>query len=645
MDELERPDNRLNNPEDGLDPAVVNLQPNELRNGSGSPPSSPSVENHRLIGGAYSRSVSVSTDYSSAFDYESTASFSRSPTPEPVENPLVPAPEPGANIEAPVPEPGPNVEVPVPEPGPNVEVPVPEPGANVEALVPETGANVEAPVPEPRANHEAPAPMLEEIPLDPAPLPEENLEEPERSPSRSTVGTSPSDSPSPTPERIVSRSNSLRDSSSRTPSSSPEREVRYRMPSPRVAENRRGPPRRPLPYDENNRPPVRRVRRREQVYNFPQQHFPPAHLLRYGEAPVSFMLRMEGLSRKTLKRQGLLHQGFSPRRAPRLPRPPPPPPPKPSFNIRPVPVQRNRDVVTTPRELKREGLRKLSVTQTTDDVPSKSKDQIYLEKLAKKFATRANYMPPKHPTYQKMVITTLKAIDCKRGATKDVIMRYIRANFYMGNTNTKIETYLCAAIKSLVQTKRIIPSKAKGFRGCFRLASARVLKRKIRPKAKVVRKAAKVVEVPLSDPQTPKRLPTYEKMIIQTLKGLEKRENPGCDVKGFIKYFQCYYLANANANRMKQYCQKALNKLMDNSYVLHNTVNDTYMLTTHGREKYKKEAYLEVHLFASELVIDGLSRIHYQISSEVERARSRLRDYICNKQALRERADGRVLDV
>ena len=107
----------------------------------------------------------------------------------------------------------------------------------------------------------------------------------------------------------------------------------------------------------------------------------------------------------------------------------------------------------------------------------------------KKPATKAK-KPTKvaeHPKYSEMVAASLAALKERKGSSKQAILKYINANYKVGDNQTIVNNHVKAAIKRGVLAGVLLQPKGTGASGSFKLPKVE----KSKPKPKKVAKAKK----------------------------------------------------------------------------------------------------------------------------------------------------------
>ena len=99
--------------------------------------------------------------------------------------------------------------------------------------------------------------------------------------------------------------------------------------------------------------------------------------------------------------------------------------------------------------------------------------------------------PAAHPKYSVMVQAAITALKERSGSSKQAILKYISANYKVGDNPTVVNTQLKRALKSGVKDKLLKQTKGTGASGSFRLGEKKAEKPKKVAKPKSPKKAAK----------------------------------------------------------------------------------------------------------------------------------------------------------
>merc|ERR1739844_461225 len=96
------------------------------------------------------------------------------------------------------------------------------------------------------------------------------------------------------------------------------------------------------------------------------------------------------------------------------------------------------------------------------------------------------------------------ALKEKSGSSRSAILKYVLANYKVGDNKEKVQNRVRLAVKRMVTAKKLVPGRAKGKgAGCFKLAEKpkaakkakkpkkKAAKKKAAPKKKPAKKAAK----------------------------------------------------------------------------------------------------------------------------------------------------------
>ncbi|KAK0043697.1 histone H1-delta [Biomphalaria pfeifferi] len=114
-------------------------------------------------------------------------------------------------------------------------------------------------------------------------------------------------------------------------------------------------------------------------------------------------------------------------------------------------------------------------------------------KTPKKKAAAKPQVPAAHPQYKAMIQAAIVALKERGGSSRQAILKYIAANYKVGDNPTAINARLKAALKAGVKAGTLKQSKGTGAAGSFRLGEKKAEKK---PKAK---------KVAVKKPKSPKK--------------------------------------------------------------------------------------------------------------------------------------------
>ena len=121
-------------------------------------------------------------------------------------------------------------------------------------------------------------------------------------------------------------------------------------------------------------------------------------------------------------------------------------------------------------------------------------------------AAKPKKAPPAHPTYAVMVAAAVKALKDRTGSSRQAILKYIMANYKVGDDAKKVGVHLKLALKKAVAAGALKMAKETGKgAGCY----------KIGEKAKEEKKpvAKKSPKKPAKKPKTPKKTAKPKKTV------------------------------------------------------------------------------------------------------------------------------------
>ncbi|XP_029635062.1 histone H1-delta-like [Octopus sinensis] len=102
--------------------------------------------------------------------------------------------------------------------------------------------------------------------------------------------------------------------------------------------------------------------------------------------------------------------------------------------------------------------------------------------------------PRSHPKYSEMVASAIKSLNQKGSSSKAAIMKYIAANYKVGNNTPRINCNVKLTLKQGVLKRTLAQTKGVGASGSFKLRKTEVKgdkKEKVKRPAKVSKKPAK----------------------------------------------------------------------------------------------------------------------------------------------------------
>merc|ERR1739844_72348 len=85
------------------------------------------------------------------------------------------------------------------------------------------------------------------------------------------------------------------------------------------------------------------------------------------------------------------------------------------------------------------------------------------------------------------------ALKEKSGSSRSAILKYVLANYKVGDNKEKVQNRVRLAVKRMVTAKKLVPGRAKGKgAGCFKLAEKpKAAKKAKKPKKKAAKKVKK----------------------------------------------------------------------------------------------------------------------------------------------------------
>tara|TARA_B100001146_G_scaffold70230_1_gene62104 strand:+ start:2617 stop:3219 length:603 start_codon:yes stop_codon:yes gene_type:complete len=126
------------------------------------------------------------------------------------------------------------------------------------------------------------------------------------------------------------------------------------------------------------------------------------------------------------------------------------------------------------------------MAEDTPAVPPPSPKKTVSKAVPKK---KAAPKPAEHPPYKDMVIQAIVSLKSRKGSSRQLIVKYINANFKgVGENGGK---FIKAALRALLASGKVLSTKGQGASGSFKLAKVEKPKAKPKPKAKAVAKKPK----------------------------------------------------------------------------------------------------------------------------------------------------------
>ncbi|KAH3896065.1 histone H1-delta-like [Dreissena polymorpha] len=98
--------------------------------------------------------------------------------------------------------------------------------------------------------------------------------------------------------------------------------------------------------------------------------------------------------------------------------------------------------------------------------------------------------PASHPKYSEMIAAALGALKERSGSSRQAILKYIQANYKVGDNVSAVNAHLKLALKAGVKSGAVKPSKGTGASGSFKLGEVKkAAKKAAKPKAAMPKKA------------------------------------------------------------------------------------------------------------------------------------------------------------
>jgi len=111
------------------------------------------------------------------------------------------------------------------------------------------------------------------------------------------------------------------------------------------------------------------------------------------------------------------------------------------------------------------------------------------KKVAAKKTSSVKKVTAAHPTFASMIATAVTALKERNGSSRQAILKYILANFKVGDA-AKAQGHVRIALRKMIAAKKIVAGGAAGKKGsgCFKLPAPVKAEK---PAKKTVKKAAK----------------------------------------------------------------------------------------------------------------------------------------------------------
>ena len=113
--------------------------------------------------------------------------------------------------------------------------------------------------------------------------------------------------------------------------------------------------------------------------------------------------------------------------------------------------------------------------------------------------------PADHPKYNAMIAAAIASLKERGGSSRQAVLKYIMANYKVGNEVAKINARVKTALKAGVKAGTLKQAKGTGASGSFRLGEKKVAAAKPK-KAKKPKAAAKKPKSPAKKAAKPKKV-------------------------------------------------------------------------------------------------------------------------------------------
>ncbi|XP_005110341.1 histone H1-delta-like [Aplysia californica] len=116
----------------------------------------------------------------------------------------------------------------------------------------------------------------------------------------------------------------------------------------------------------------------------------------------------------------------------------------------------------------------------------------------KKKAPSKPKAPAAHPQYKVMVAAAISALKERGGSSRQAILKYIIANYKVGDNPTAVNARVKTALRAGVKDGTLKQAKGTGAAGSFRLGDKKVEKKPVKKVAKKPKSPKKVAKKPKS---------------------------------------------------------------------------------------------------------------------------------------------------
>ena len=144
-------------------------------------------------------------------------------------------------------------------------------------------------------------------------------------------------------------------------------------------------------------------------------------------------------------------------------------------------------------------------------------------KSPKKKAPAKPKKPAAHPKYSEMVGKAIAALKERGGSSRQAILKYILANFNVGNDAKTVNNHLKLALKAGVKNKSLKQSKGTGASGSFKIGE---VAKPVKKKPTKVKKAVKPKAAKPKKAKTPKKTTTKKTTATKKATGEKKEAKP-----------------------------------------------------------------------------------------------------------------------
>jgi len=157
-------------------------------------------------------------------------------------------------------------------------------------------------------------------------------------------------------------------------------------------------------------------------------------------------------------------------------------------------------------------------------------------KKAKKASAKPK-TPSNHPKYLDMAAAAITALKERNGSSRQAILKYISANYKVGNDAKSVNSRLKLALKNGVKKGALKQAKGTGASGSFKVAEKPKVKKAKTPKKAAKKPATKKAKTPkkavkkATTKKSPKKAATKKKPAVKKAPAAKKAAKPKTPTK------------------------------------------------------------------------------------------------------------------